>query len=332
MDFLTVRYQDVGEFMKIDDELMELRKIWSGFWPSRVLLTANNLQIFDHLEKAGTAEEIAARIHADARGTEILLNALTALGLVRKTSGRFRNSAKAQQFLVDGSPYYQGDILRHGDTLWRNWSFLDEVVRTGKPARAAHDHESFIRGMHNNALLRADKVIGELDLKGVKTALDLGGGPGTYSIELARKGISVTLFDQPETIPISREIVKESGIERISFMVGDFLADDIGGGGYDLILISQVLHSFSPEDNMLVLDKCRKALRKDGKIAIYEFLIDKDLTTPLHSALFSVNMLVNTAGGRAYSSREIMGWLRSAGFRKCCRKEFDDTVLVFGSK
>jgi ubiquinone/menaquinone biosynthesis C-methylase UbiE len=316
--------------MKIDEELRELRKMWSGYWPARVLLTANNLRIFDQMEAAGTAGEIAARLSADARGTEILLNALVALGLVKKASGKFRNSAKARRFLVEGSPYYQGDILRHADTLWRNWSLLDEVVRTGKPATTARDHESFIRGMHNNALLRAGKVIGKLDLKGAKTALDLGGGPGTYSIELARRGISVTLFDQPETIPVSREIVKESGTGGISFMAGDFFADDIGDG-YDLILISQVLHSFSPEDNMLVLDKCRKALRKDGKIAVYEFLIDNTLTAPLHSALFSVNMLVNTGGGRAYSPKEIMGWLSAVGFRKCGRKEFEDTVLVFGS-
>jgi ubiquinone/menaquinone biosynthesis C-methylase UbiE len=315
--------------MNIDEELRELRNLWSGYWSSRVLLTANNLRIFDHLEAKQTAGEIAARIGADARGTEILLNALVSLGLVKKTSGMFRNSAKAQRFLVEGSTYYQGDILRHGDTLWKNWSLLDEVVRTGKPARKAQDHESFIRGMHNNALLRAERVIGQLDLKGVKTALDLGGGPGTYSIELARKGISVTLFDQPATIPVSREIVNKSGLDGISFIAGDFFADDIGGG-YDLILISQVLHSFSPEDNTLVLDKCRKALSKDGKIAIFEFLIDKTLTAPLHSALFSVNMLVNTGGGRAYSPREIMGWLSAAGFRKCGKKELGDTVLVIG--
>lgn len=315
--------------MKTDEELRELRKIWSGYWQARVLLTANNLRIFNQMETAGTAAEIAARIGADIRGTEILLNALAALGLVKKSSGKFRNSGKARRYLVEGNPLYQGDILRHGDILWRNWSHLDEVVMTGKPARAAGEHESFIRGMHNNALLRAGKVIGALDLKGVKTALDLGGGPGTYSIELARKGISVTLFDLPETIPISRQIAAESGIDGVSFLAGDFFTDDIGEG-YDLILISQVLHSFSPEENMLLLRKCRKALHKNGKTAVYEFLINDALTAPLHSALFSVNMLVNTGGGRAYSPREILRWLSGAGFRKCGRKEFDDTVLISG--
>ncbi len=316
--------------MGIDTEIRGLRRLWNGFWASRVLLTANNFRIFDHLSAGKTAEEAAELIGADPRGTEILLNALTGLGLLRKKSGKFRNSATANRFLATGSPCYHGDIIRHADALWKSWSSLDEAVRTGAPARKSGDHESFIRGMHNNAVLRAAGVIGELDLKGVRNALDLGGGPGTYSIELARKGISVTLFDLPDTIPISREIISESGIEGIDCRAGDFLADDIGSG-YDLIFVSQVLHSLSPAENGFLMGKCAKALRPGGRIAIQEFLIDATLTKPLHGALFSVNMLVNTDGGRCYAPEEIIGWLSAAGFRNCGRKELGDTVLVCGS-
>lgn len=316
--------------MKIEREVRELRKLWSGFWSSRVVLTANNLGIFDHLQTSRTVEETAGLIQSDVRGTEILLNALAGLGLLRKTSEKYRNAAMAKRFLVKGSPYYQGEMLRHADVLWKNWSFLDEVVRTGKPARSAQDHTAFIRGMHNNSLFRAGKVVRELDLKGVQKALDLGGGPGTYGIELARKGVSVTLFDLPDTMPISREIVKEAGVEGISFLAGDFFSDDIGSA-YDLIFISQVLHSFSPTDNLLILKKCRNALQSDGKIVIQEFSIDNSLTSPPYSALFSVNMLVNTGGGRCYAPQEIIQWLAEAGFRKCGKKLLEDTVLVFGS-
>ena len=84
------------------------------------------------------------------------------------------------------------------------------------------------RAMHNNAVFRAKGVISAIDLKGVRRALDLGGGPGTYSMELARKKIEVTLFDLPEAIVIAKEIVREQGIENINFAAGDFHTDDIG--------------------------------------------------------------------------------------------------------
>jgi 2-polyprenyl-3-methyl-5-hydroxy-6-metoxy-1,4-benzoquinol methylase len=316
--------------MNVEKEVRELRELWAGFWTSRIVLTANNLGIFDHLRTSRTAEETAGLIQADTRGTEILLNALTGLGLLRKMSGKYRNADMAKRFLVKRSPYYQGDMIRHADTLWRNWSFLDEVVKTGKPARRAQDHASFIRGMHNNSVFRAGKVVRELDLKGVRRALDLGGGPGTYSMELARKGISVSLFDLPDTISIAREIANEAGAVGISFLSGDFFADDIGRA-YDLIFISQVLHSFSPEDNRFILKKCLNALQPAGKIVIQEFSIDNSLTCPLHGALFSVNMLVNTDGGRCYAPQEIIRWLTETGFRKYGKKLLEDTVLVFGS-
>ncbi len=316
--------------MEADAGIRNLRKLWSGFWASRALLTANNFGVFDHLQTERTADEVAALIEADPRGTEILLNALAGLGLLRKRSGKFRNSIDADRYLVKGSLLYQGDIIRHADSLWKSWSLLDEVVKAGAPVRKSGDHESFIRGMHNNAVLRAAGVIGELDLKGVRKALDLGGGPGTYSIELARKGITVTLFDLPDTIPVSREIISESGVDGITCRAGDFITDDIGCG-YDLIFISQVLHSLSPAENVRLIGKCSKALQRGGTIAIQEFLIDATRTKPVHGALFSINMLVNTAGGRCYAAPEIIDWLSTAGFRKCGRKVLDDTVLVFGS-
>ena len=109
------------------EQSKELRKIWGGFQGARVLLTANNYRVFDYLKKQKAAAGLAKDIGADKRATEILLDALTGLGLLKKQKGQYKNSSLASQFLVSGSPYYQGDIIRHADTLWQNWSGLDNV-------------------------------------------------------------------------------------------------------------------------------------------------------------------------------------------------------------
>lgn len=315
--------------MKTLDESRELRKLWGGFWQSRVLLTANNLRVFDLLESPQKAEAAAKALQADKRAVEILLDALTGIGLLKKSSGAYKNTAISSRFLVEGSPYYHGDIIRHADTLWKNWSGLDDIVRTGKPNRSARDQESFIKGMHNLASLKSKEVMRAVSLKGVKKALDLGGGPGTYSIEMAGRGISVTLFDLPETIKIAKGIIKKSGFKNINFVSGDFISDSIKGD-YDLIFISQVLHAYSAQDNMSLIKKCKKALNPGGRIAIQEFYIDKSKTSPAQSAMFSVNMLVNTAGGRCYPLQEMKEWLSGAGFKEIKDKLLDDTVLVTG--
>jgi 2-polyprenyl-3-methyl-5-hydroxy-6-metoxy-1,4-benzoquinol methylase len=266
----------------------------------------------------------------DSRATEILLDALTGIGLLEKSASKYKNTPISNHFLVEGSPSYQGDIIRHADTLWKNWSGLDEVVKTGEPARKAHDHEAFILGMHNLASLKVKDVIKTVGLKGVKTALDLGGGPGTYSVEMAKRGVKVTLFDYPETIEIAKKLVEEQKAKGIHFMSGDFTSDDIGKG-YDLIFISQILHAYSGKRNLQILKKCKNALNRQGRIVIQEFSISEDRTHPLQSALFSVNMLVNTQGGRCYSPKEIKEWILRSGLKNIQEKPLDDTVLIMGT-
>jgi ubiquinone/menaquinone biosynthesis C-methylase UbiE len=311
----------------ISDEAKELRKLWSGFWSSRVLITANNLEIFDHLKRPISAADVAEEAGTAERATELLLDALSGLGLVLKERGRYKNSALAARFLVQGAPYYQGDIIRHADTLWRSWSELDDVVRTGRPIRRWDNHQSFILGMHNLASLKVKKVLRAVNLKGVRTALDFGGGPGTYAMEMARKGVTVTLFDTPDTIKIAKRVAR--GRKGMRFLEGDFLVDDIGRC-YDLIFISQIFHSYSEEENLSLLSKCHAALNARGRVAVHDFLLDEDRTRPLSGALFSMNMLVNTEGGRCYSPSEMKGWFLKSGFKNIREKPLGDTVVVEG--
>lgn len=317
--------------MKPLERAKELRRLWNGFWQSRVLLTANNLGVFDYLKSRKTASEIAKTLKLDKRATEILLDALTGLGLLKKSSNRYKNSSISDKFLTKDSPYYQGDIIKHADVLWNNWSGLDDIIKTGKPNRKAHDHDAFIKGMHNIASLKAKDVVKAIDLNGVKKAIDLGGGPGTYSIEMAKKGISVVIFDMPDTIRIAREIIRKTKIRNIEFIEGDFISDSIGSG-YDLVFISQVLHAYSEKECLGIIRKSRSALNKGGRIIIQEFYISKDRTNPLQSALFSVNMLVNTNGGRCYAPFEIKKWLLRAGFKGIKEYILDDSALISGTK
>lgn len=313
--------------MRIQQQADELRKIWGAFRAPRVLMTANEFRIFDHLVVPTTASGVAKRLKTDLRATTILLDALTGLGLVRKRGGTYRNAPLADTLLVSGSPFYQGDIISHADNLWDNWSGLNEVLRTGKPFRFAHDHEAFILGMHNIAVLKAEGVVDAIDLKGIKTAIDIGGGPGTYAIEMARRGVSATVYDSPDTIRIARKVARKSGASGVLFQKGDFLNDPVKGT-FDLVLISQVLHAYSADENRALIRKAKGILNPGGRIAIQEFFIEPNLARPYYNALFSVNMLVNTDGGRCYAIPEMKRWLKAAGFAGIREKMLGDSVLL----
>ena len=305
----------------------------SSFFAARVILTANNFRIFDHLTGPGkTAERLSRTLTSDLRATELLLNSLVAIGLLKKEKAIYRNTPAASRYLVSGKPRYQGDIIRHYSTLWDNWSGLDTVLKTGKPFRKAHDHESFILGMHNLALLRVTKVLAGIDLRGVKRILDLGGGPGTYAMALAQKGRQVTIMDFPETLKIARKLIGRTGLsERITLLAGDFTSDDLGTG-YDLIFISQIFHAYDEAACISMLRKSYAALNPGGRVVVQEFLLDETRTAPPWGALFAINMLVHTPGGRTYTPREMLTWMKKAGFREAKHSLLDESILIAAAK
>jgi 2-polyprenyl-3-methyl-5-hydroxy-6-metoxy-1,4-benzoquinol methylase len=315
------------------EQSQEIKRLWGAYQSSRVLITANNYRVFDFLQKQKTSRALAKELKTDIRATGILLDALTSLGLLVKQNNKYKNSSSASRFLVSGKPHFQGDIIKHVGVLWESWSDLDTILKTGRPSSGSHDQEAFILGMHNISSLKAKEVIDGVGLNGDEKALDLGGGPGTYSLEMARRGARVTLFDLPETIRIARKILKSSpkASKNVTLHKGDFHVDAFGRD-YDLVFISQIVHSLSEKDNIAILRKCRNALKDRGRVVIHEFPINEKRTDPVRSALFAVNMLVNTDGGRTWSSGDMKEWFLKAGFRDVRKRKVVEGVLVSGRK
>lgn len=299
------------------DRILEIAR---GYWPARVILTAAELDIFDHLgDEPRTSDEVAAAAGTDPRATELLLNALTALGLLTKAQGQFANTRAANEYLFGSSPRSLWGPLHHNLYLWKRWSTLTEVMRTGEPVwreRPPEATESFIMAMHRFAQDRATTVLDHLELQGVYRVLDLGGGPGTYACEFARRSptVRVTLMDLPDVIPIAQRVIAGDGLsDRIETRVGDYLADDYGEG-YNLAFLSAIIHSNSPEEIGMLFRKTHAALAPGGRIVVQDFLMEDDKTTPLSGAIFAINMLVGTPGGATYSESEVRQWLAEAGF------------------
>jgi (2Fe-2S) ferredoxin/ubiquinone/menaquinone biosynthesis C-methylase UbiE len=297
----------------------ELSQSIRGFQESRVILTALELDLFTAIQNGATAAQAAATAGAEARATEMLLNALASLDLVRKQGAVFHNSPVAARFLAAGSPDSARMAMMHTARLWHRWSGLTECVRTGTTApddeRGAEGTEAFIAAMHNNARQRAAQL-SQAVAAGATRMLDIGGGSGAYAIAFAQANpqLHVEVFDQPAVLAIAERHIREAGLEdRVSTRVGDLRNDEFGGG-YDLMLISAICHMLSEEENRNLLARSYRALAEGGRVAIQDFLLRTDKTGPRAGALFSLNMLVNTRGGASYSEDEYTQWLREAGF------------------
>jgi ubiquinone/menaquinone biosynthesis C-methylase UbiE len=313
---------------KFDPALMEqikrLNEVANGFRQSTLLLTANRLGLFTHLHDTGrTADQIAKDLRWNRHAAEVFLNALTAMGFLIKEKGVFSNAEISQTLLVKRAPFYQGDILNHNQNLMERWSRAEEVLISGKPLREpgkrreGDDLRDFINGMANLARLSAAKLWQMVDLSSARKLLDLGGGPGTYALAACQQypKLEATVFDLSEVEPIFQEHRKAAKVgSRIRFHAGDYLTDALPSG-FDVCLISNIIHSLGEEDNRALFDKAHSSLDKGGRVIVKDFFISEDGTAPLSSALFSVNMLLGTEEGGCYTPGQVEGWLAASGFR-----------------
>ena len=294
-----------------------------AFQQSRVILTALELDLFTAIGEGGAAADIAARIHADPRATEMLLHALASLQLVAKRDGVFHNSPAAARYFTAGAPHNARPGLLHTAGLWKNWSTLTECVRAGtsvihqEMAERTNDWtQAFIAAMHRNAVERAAPLVAAVGAQGVRRMLDVGGGSGAYSIAFAGANpeLQAYILDLAAVVPLAQRHIEQAGLTgRVHTRIGDLRTDHLGEG-YDLVLVSAICHMLDEKENARLIGRCYDALAPGGRLTIQEFILDPDKCSPQSATLFSLNMLVGTRAGASYSEPEYTAWMQAAGF------------------
>jgi hypothetical protein len=146
--------------------------------------------------------------------------------------------------------------------------------------------------------------------------LDIGGASGTYTIAFLRKNkeMRATIFDLEPVIPLARKRIETEGLSnRVSFVAGDFYKDNLPTG-YDLALLSAMIHQNSNDENLALYRKIFNALESGGTILIRDHIMDESRAKPSAGALFALNMLINTKGGDTYTFQEVKNSLEMTGF------------------
>ncbi len=303
------------------EEILELVRSYQG---AAVLAAAADLDLFDPLAaRPRTALELSRELRCNGRGLTVLLNALAALRLLRKSAETYSLSPGMASVLTANGRHTMLAMVQHQANCLRRWAELARVVKTGRPARvkpsvrgAAGDKASFIGAMHNVSAPFAGEVIRAVRPLRFKRLLDLGGGSGTWTIQFlhACPSAHAIIFDLAEVIPMAMRRLSTAGLSRrVNFVAGDFLKDPLPKG-VDLVWVSAIVHQNSREQNRHLFHQTFQALRPGGRIAIRDILMDEGRTRPVAGALFAVNMLVATEGGGTFTFGELSEDLETAGF------------------
>lgn len=303
------------------EEILELAR---SYQPACVLAAAADLEIFGALRaRPQTASELASARGFDPRGTEILLDALAALGLVEKRGNVYSVSESVGKALGGRGPGSVLAMVQHQANCLRRWVQLARVIATRRPAKRvpsirgeAADKEAFIEAMDDISAPIADEIVAELRGIPFRRLLDVGGASGTWTIAFLRAAPAARaiLFDLPDVIPMAKERLSHEGLlHRVELIAGDYLLDALPAGA-DFAWLSAIVHQNSREENRRLFSNVYAALEPGGTVAIRDVVMDPSRTSPLAGALFAVNMLVGTEGGGTFTFDEIREDLEAAGF------------------
>jgi hypothetical protein len=303
----------------------DLAKLASGHVEARIVQAAVELEIFEAIgNQALEATSIADSLELEPRAAELMLNALTSLGLLRKRQERFSLTDVSAKYLKRGAAGYLGGMIRFEASLWHCWTSLTEAIRSGRPVRPANMYQEnrtetavFIDAMDSLVKARGDaEIMAEaFDWDNADELLDVGSGPATYPISLCQRfsNLRATIFDLPATLALTECYVRDAGLtSRIRLISGDYRVDEIPGS-YDVIFLSNIIHSESFEVNQRLIVNLSSVLEPGGSVIVKDHILDSTRANPPTGALFSLLMLLTTEAGRCYTLDEVKAWMLAAG-------------------
>lgn len=293
------------------------------------LRAAIELDLFRSLgEGPLDAAALARRCGASERGTRILCDFLTIIGLLGKADGRYSHTPTSAVFLDPKSPACIASTARFlgNPMIQEPFNRLAEIVRTGRtvlPGQGSVEPENpaWVEFAHSMAPMMAPMAapLGAIALEGKRgpvAVLDIAAGHGLFGIEIAKQNpeARIVALDWAAVLAVATQNAERAGVKS-RFEAKPGSAFDVEfGGPYDIVLLTNFLHHFDPPTCVSLLRKVRAALKPGGRVAALEFVPNEDRVSPPMSASFSLTMLASTAAGDAYTLRELEAMYREAGF------------------
>jgi hypothetical protein len=311
----------------------DIFKLGLGFWASKALLSAVELDLFTVLATEPLdADTLRVRLGVHERGARDFFDVLVVLRMLERHDGLYRNTPGTDHYLDRNKMSYIGGLLHHANTsLYEIWGSLTNALRTGKPcSRYGTSHDpfgaayadpefltSFTQAMTGASIPTANALAGSFPWSEYRHLIDVGAAEGGALVEIARAHPHLTGggFDLPVVRSAFEAYIRRHGfVDRLRFYPGDFFNDELPSA--DVLLMGHILHDWDLATKRLLLAKAYAALPAGGALIVYDQMIDDERRSNASGLLMSLNMLLNTSGGFDYTGGDCLDWMRNAGFRE----------------
>ena len=301
----------------------------NAYQRTAALKAAIELDVFTAIgEGVNTAAAIAKRCQAAGRGMRILCDYLVIIGFLTKSGQQYALTGDSAMFLDRRSPAYMGSVagfLTMPEMMETSEDLAAVVRKGGTLVNAPGTVEpsdpkwvGFARSMAPMMIPAAEAIAGivKADAGEKWKVLDIAAGHGMFGITLANHNPNAEIFalDWPRVLDVAEENAAKRGVAARYHKIPGSAFDVDFGSGYDLILLTNILHHFDPVMIEMLLRKVRASLAPNGRAVTLEFVPNEDRVSPPMPASFALIMLASTPEGDAYTFAEYDGMFRAAGF------------------
>lgn len=316
-----------------------IMQIGTGFWASKILLSAVNFQLFTILAENNSMSGPAVKSHLGFQCTDRnvydFLDALTAFGFLNREgileTAKYSNTINTDFFLDKKKNSYIGGMLEMlNNRLYGFWGNLEDGLKTGLPQNEVRNNENLFEALYSDAdrlkeFIHAMSGIQmgsfmalaqKLDYSGSKTLVDIGGSAGLLSIMVAlhQKEMNCISWDLPQVEPIANETILHYKLQdRVKTVKGDFFKDEFPKA--DIVTMGNILHDWDEETKLMLMRKAYDALPDGGTFVAIENIIDDERTKNAFGMMMSLNMLIETGSGFDYTFADFTFWAKKIGFK-----------------
>jgi len=305
----------------------QMMRLSLGFVSSRAIYVAAKLGIADLIgDGAKTAQKLAQEADVDPDALYRIMRLLSGLNIFHQDhENRFSVTSLGDTLRENSAQSLRDHIIFTGEGSYRTMVNILQGVSTGESVYAEtfgkpifeHLQEDpdmanlFHAGLRSRSNIENAALLEAFDFTGAKKVVDIGGGSGSLISAILSKfeHLEGVLFDRPPAIEAARRDT-EGQIPRYEMVAGDFFEEVPGNA--DTYILKLVLHDWSDEEAVKILETCRKAVRDDAKVLIIEGLVGppNKLT---NSNLTDLIMLVAT-GGHERTEEEFRAIIQRSGF------------------
>jgi hypothetical protein len=297
-----------------------------GIMKARIIMAGVNLGVFDALARESqTTRSLAATLELDESCLDMLLRTMVYAGYLRLSGRRYSLSALGRNTMVTGAPreltgftlwhYSQWKFVEHLETLVRTGQGVDFHTTLEDPVAWGHYQKAMLEAARFDAPVIARHVPVR---RGSTRLLDLAGSHGLLGAAICRKHppMRSTVVELPAAMEHARDLARHEGhADIVEHHAGDLLRDDLGKG-WDVILLSNILHHLDPEQARDVIARSHEALASDGTVAIWELERPAPGATPGQGDGVALFFRL-TSSAAAYSGDQYVEWLAAGGFGHC---------------